>query len=103
MEGNSFLVRGAMNADNPDTAKIFHGLMSMLMAQGAGAIPDKNAQSILKQLTFSAKESEVVIDATIPDQVVADFIRKQSEKQVSKPASAPATPKKKTTRTRRRK
>ena len=103
MEGNTFMVRGAMNADNPDTAKIINGLFSGLMSQAVDAIPDKNAQSMLKNLTLAAKESEVVIEASLSEQVVADFIRSQSaEKQAAKPTASPASPKK-TPRKRRRK
>jgi hypothetical protein len=102
LEGNSFMIRGALNADNPDTAKIINGLFSGLLSDSIGAIPDKNAQSVLKTLTLSAKESEVVVEATIPDQVVADFIRSQSaEKQTTKTTST-ATPAKKTPRKRSR-
>jgi hypothetical protein len=73
------------------------------MSEAVGAIPDKDAQSVLKQLTLSAKESEVVIEATVPDQVVADLIRnKSAEKQATPASSAPATPKKTTTKRRRR-
>ena len=103
MQGNAFLVRGAMNADNPDTAKIINGLFSSLMSEAVGAIPDKNAQDVLKQLTLSAKESEVVIEGTIPDKVVADLIRpKPTEAAATKTVSTP-TPPRKTTRKRRRK
>ena len=41
-------LRGAMNADNPDTAKIINNLFSGLMQQGISAVPDKEAQTILK-------------------------------------------------------
>lgn len=82
MEGSDFYLRGAMNADNPDTAKIINGLLSGLLLQAAASVPDKNAQSILKGLKMTPTEDEVVIEASIPGQVVADFIRTQ-------PASTP--------------
>jgi hypothetical protein len=92
-----------MNADNPDTAKIINGLFSGLMSEAVGAIPDQDTQNVLKQLTLSAKESEVVVEATLPDQVVADLIRNKSEEKKATPAStAPATPKKTPTKRRRR-
>jgi hypothetical protein len=103
MQGSSFVLRGAMNADNPDTAKIINGLFSGLMSEAVDAIPDKTAQSVLKQLTLSAKESEVVVEATVPDQVVADLIRtKATENKTTNATSAPATPKKTQRRRRRR-
>ncbi len=75
MDGTNFSLRGAMHADNPDTAKIIHGLISGLMQQGISAVPDKNAQSILQSLKMTAKESEIVWEADIPEKTVADFIK----------------------------
>src|SRR6185503_4252021 len=50
MTGTGFSLRGAMNADNPDTAKIIQGLLWGLMQQGISAVPDKDAQTMLKAL-----------------------------------------------------
>ena len=75
MTGTNFSLRGAMNADNPDTAKIINGLLSGLMQQGISAVPDKDAQTILQSLKMTARESEIVIEADIPEKVVADFIQ----------------------------
>lgn len=79
MTGTSFSLRGAMNADNPDTAKIIQGLVWGLMQQGISAVPDKDAQSMLKALKMSAKESEIVLEADIPDKVVADLLKSTSK------------------------
>jgi hypothetical protein len=90
MTGTNFSLRGAMNADNPDTAKIINNLLSGLMKQGASAVPDKNAQTILQTLKMTARESEIVIEADIPDKMVADFIRTApvaAPKAEAKPAS----------------
>ena len=86
MEGSSFSLRGAMNADNPDTAKIINGLLSGLLQQTIGSIPDKSAETVLKGLRMSPRESEVVLEADIPGQAVADFVRQQM-----KPTPTPAT------------
>lgn len=102
LEGNSFLLRGALNADNPDTAKIVNGLFSGLMSDSISAISDKTAQTILKTLRMSAKESEIVIEATIPDQTVAEFIRNQSAQKPAVKATVSPVPPKKTTRRRTR-
>jgi len=75
MNGSNFSLRGAMNADNPDTAKIIQGLLWGLMQQGIGAVPDKDAQTMLKALKMSAKESEIVVEADIPDKVVAEMLK----------------------------
>jgi len=91
MEGNAFNVRGAMNADNPDTAKIIYGLFSGLFQQAVSAVPDKDVQSILNAMKLTAQESEVVISASIPEASVAEMIRQQSQpKTASAPATAPA-------------
>jgi hypothetical protein len=89
MTGTNFTFRGAMNADNPDTAKIINNLFTVLMQQGIGAIPDKQAQTILQSLKMSARDNEVVWEADIPEKTVADFIRSNSKKDEAA-ASAPA-------------
>jgi len=92
MTGTNFTFKGAMNADNPDTAKIINNLFSVLMQQGIGAVPDKQAQTILKTLKMSARDNEVVWEADIPENTVADFIKsfgKKDEAAVSAPAPKP--------------
>jgi len=93
MTGTSFSLRGAMNADNPDTAKIIHGLLSGFMQQGISAVSDKDAQTMLKALKMTAKESEIVVEADIPDKVVADMLKSASKPKAEAPVktSAPAT------------
>jgi len=91
MAGTNFSLRGAMNADNPDTAKIIKGLLSGLMQQGISAIPDKGAQTILQSLKMTARESEIVLEADIPEKVVADLIRSTPKKQEA-PQTAPKRP-----------
>ena len=93
MSGANYSLRGAMNADNPDTAKIITSLLSPLMKQGISAVPDKDAQMILQSLKLTAKESEVIIEADIPIQMITDLIREQT-----KPQTTPAAAKKPTTR-----
>lgn len=75
MSGTNFSLRGAMNADNPDTASIINNLLSGLMQQGINAVPDKQAQSILQSLKMAARESEVVWEANIPEKMVAEFLK----------------------------
>ena len=41
MTGTNFSLRGAMNADNPDTAKIINSLLAGLMQQGISACPTR--------------------------------------------------------------
>jgi hypothetical protein len=94
MTGTNFMLRGAMNADNPDTAKIINSLLSGLIQQGISSVPDKNAQTILQTLKMFARENEIVWEADIPEKTVADFIRSQSTPAKKEPAktSAPQRP-----------
>lgn len=97
MNGTNFSLRGAMHADNPDTAKIIYHLVSGLMQQGIDAVPDKQAQTILKSLKTSARDSEIVWEANIPLTVVADFLKpKPTPAATSKPAAKPPARKKRT-------
>lgn len=93
MTGTNFTLRGAMNADNPDTAKIINNLLSGLMQQAVSSVPDKNAQTILQTLKMFARESEIVWEADVPEKTVADFIRTQSTPKKEEPAtSSPKRP-----------
>ena len=88
MTGANFSLRGAMNADNPDTAKIIQGLLWGLIQQGASAVPDKDAQSMLKALKMSARESEIVVEADIPEKVVMDMLKSVTAPKTTAPAKA---------------
>ncbi len=92
MTGTNFSLRGAMNADNPDTAKIINNLLSALMQQGISAVPDKEAQVILQSLKMSARENEIVWEADIPEKTVADFIRRTPKPATEAPKAAPKRP-----------
>jgi len=104
MSGTNFTFRGAMNADNPDTAKIINNLFSGLMKEAISAIPDKTTQNVLQNLKMSPRDNEIVWEADIPEKVVADYIRMEpkAETSVSKPnpkpvkARTPVLPKKRT-------
>ncbi len=104
MDATNILLRGAMNADNSDTAKIITYLLSGLMQQAANSVPDKNAQSALKALSITAPENEVLLSATIPQQLVGDFIRDQTKpakKEVEQISTPPPAKKQKSSRRRR--
>jgi hypothetical protein len=94
MTGTNFVLRGAMNADNPDTAKIINSLLAGLMKQGIDAVPDKNAQTILQGLKMSTRDNEVVWEADIPEKVVADYLKpKPDAPATSTPTVIKGTPK----------
>ena len=86
LNGTNFSLRGAMNADNPDTAKIINSLFAALWQQAITAIPDKTAQGVLKNIRIVPRESEIVLEADIPEQTVASYI-----KEAFKPKEAAAT------------
>lgn len=93
VSGTNFSVRGAMNADNPDTAKIMSNLLSSLMQQGFNAFNDKSAQAVLdsmkmtsatesqmletimKSIKMMPKDNEIVWEADIPQQALADALK----------------------------
>jgi hypothetical protein len=104
MDATSFKFRGAMNADNPDTAKIIKSLLASLLQTASGAIKDSKAQSILNGIVITPTETEVLVQADFSQQAVADFIREQSapKKQEVTTAPNPATPKRKPRTVRRR-
>jgi hypothetical protein len=92
MSGTNFSLRGAMNADNPDTAKIINGLFLGLMKQGIGGALDKEAQTIMETVKMTAQDSEIVIAADIPEKVVADFIRTPPKAKADATKPAPRRP-----------
>ena len=93
MSGTNFSLRGAMNADNPDTARIIQGLLWGLIQQGAGSVPDKDAQMMLKALKMEAKDSEILVAADIPEKVVAEMLKSAPAPKKAEPAkSSPRRP-----------
>lgn len=110
LNGTNFSVRGAMNVDNPDTAKIISGLISSLMRQGLGAMADKPTQTVLesmdvksdetymianalKEMKITPRDSEIVWDLDIPQQVIIDALKpKPAAKTEAKPAVKPRRP-----------
>ena len=95
MTGTNFNLRGAMNADNPDTAKIINNLLSGLMKEGISAVPDKKAQAMLQNLKMSARDNEIVLEADIPEKTMADFIwASRTSTGATKPTPQPPAVKK---------
>ena len=88
MDTVNFRLRGMMNADNPDTAKIINNLLSGLLQHGLSAIPDKSVQAMLKGVSLTPENDEVVLQADFPQQMVVDMIRQQmmpKKQEVSAP------------------
>ena len=90
MDATSFKLRGAMNADNPDTAKIIKSLLASVLQQAISSIKDSKAQSALSSLVITPTDTEVLLQAEVSQQTVADFIRDETTKK-KQAASSPAT------------
>lgn len=92
MDATNFMLRGAMGADNPDTAMIMNNLFSGFLRHAGAFIPDKTGQSVMSSLQLTAKENEVVLSADLPQQMVIDFIKKQMQPKKDEPATSAAKP-----------
>lgn len=86
MDATNFMIRGASNADNPDTAKIVSKLYSGLLGYAASSIPDAAAQSFLKGLAITAEGDEVLLRADFSQQMIKEMIE-----QKMKPKQAEVT------------
>lgn len=104
MDATNFMLRGAMGADNPDTANIMNSLFSGFLRQAGSFMPGKAEQSVLNSLQLTAKDNEVVLSADFPQQMVIDFIKSQSQpkKEDAATTSAPTPAKKPVVRRKRR-
>jgi len=102
-QGSAFDIRGAMNADNPDTAKIINGLLMGLMQTASASLSQKE-RSVLDGIKLSSNESEVVISGSIPEATIAELIKQQTSKTtITVPTGTTTTPaKKKVIRRKRR-
>lgn len=75
MDATNFMLRGVMNADNPDTAKIISKLYSGLLGYAASSIPDASAQSLLKGFAITSEGDEVLLRGDVPQQMVMELIQ----------------------------
>ena len=83
INGANISLRGAMNADNPDTAKIISTLLAGLMQQGINAVPDKEAQTLLQTIKLTPQENEIVWQADVPEKVITDMLTSKPVAPVS--------------------
>lgn len=103
MDATNFMLRGVINEDNPDTAKIVNNLISGLLGYATASIKDPMAQSMLKNLTLAAEGDEIIVRADFPQQAVMDFIKQQMQpKKAAEATSTGTTTKKPVRRPRRR-
>jgi hypothetical protein len=105
MDATNFMLRGVMNADNPDTAKIISKLYSGFLSYAGSSIPDPSAQSLLKGFAITSEGDEVLVRADFPQQMVMDLIQrhmKPKQVEVTMPEPTVVKPVVKRRRTRRR-
>ena len=109
MDTANFNLRGALNADNPDTARILNSLINGLLRQITSSVPDPAAQSLFKALSITPQEHEVVLHADLPQQMVIDMIKERMKPKKEAAATSTVAPstnqppaKKRTTRRRTR-
>lgn len=93
MEASNFMFRGALNADNPDTARIINSLINGLLRQATSSAPDPAAQTLIKALSITPQENEVVMRADVPQQVIVDMIKEQMKPKKDEPQSGAAATK----------
>jgi hypothetical protein len=95
MDAANFMLRGALGADNPDTAKIISNLLSGLLRQVSSHVPDKTGQSVMNMVSLAAKDNEVVLQADIPQQMVIDFVKEKMRPKKQETGIATKPPAKK--------
>jgi len=100
MDATNFMLRGAVNEDNPDTAKIVSNLLSGLLGYASSSAKEPAAQAVLENFAIAADGDEVILLADFPQQMVIKFVQEQMKpkKVDAVEAKTPAKP----TPTRRR-
>ncbi len=93
MDATNLMLRGFMNADNPDTAKIMSNLFSGFLRQATSAIKDPVAQPLLNSIALVAEGDEVMFRADVPQQMVMDLMKEQMKPKqpTAKPGDAKTT------------
>ena len=91
-DATNFMLRGAMNADNPDTAKIISNLVGGLLRHATSSIKDPMMTPLLNGIAVVAEGDEVMLRADVPHQMVRDAM-KPKPKVASDGAAKPTEPK----------
>jgi len=93
MDATNFMLRGAMNEDNPDTAKIVSNLLTGLLGFAGSTVKDPAAQSMLKNLVITPEGDEIMLKADFPQQMLVELIKEQMKpKKEADAVTAPKTP-----------
>jgi hypothetical protein len=100
MDATNFMLRGAINEDNPDTAKIFSNLFSGLLRFALSNTKDPAMLSLANNIAIAAEGDEVTVRADLPQQMVIEMVKKAMAPAPKK--AEPAAPKKPKAPVRRR-
>jgi hypothetical protein len=92
MDATNFMLRGAVNEDNPDTAKIFSNLFSGLLRFALSNTKDPAMLSLANNIAIAAEGDEVTVRADLPQQMVIEMVKKAMAPAPKK--AEPAAPKK---------
>ena len=102
MDATNFMLRGSINEDNPDTAKIVANLVVGLLGYANSELKDPEAQKMLKNLTIVPEGDEIMVRADFPQQMVIDMLKQQMAPKKEEAAETQKAPAKPTRPTRRR-
>jgi hypothetical protein len=91
MDGTNFNLRGAMNTDNPDTAKIINGLLASVLQPAIGLDPRQGRPGGVEGDQDDAEGKRDRWEADVPQQVVATMLREQTQAKPSPPTEAKPT------------
>lgn len=93
MDATNFMLRGFMNADNPDTAKIMSNLFGGFLRHATSSIKDPIATPLLKGIAILAEGDEVMFRADVPQQMVMDLMKQQMKPKgiTAKPSDVKTT------------
>ena len=86
MDAANFMLRGFMNADNPDTAKIMSNLFSGFLRHATSSIKDPVVQPLLNGIGIVAEGDEVLFRADMPQQMVLEMIKKHMQPKKDDPS-----------------
>ena len=100
MDATNFMLRGAVNEDNPDTAKIFSNLFSGMLRFALSNTKDPAVLSLANNIAIAAEGDEVTVRADLPQQMVIEMVKKAMAPAPKK--VEPAAPVKPKTPVRRR-
>lgn len=100
MDATNFMLRGAVNEDNPDTAKIFSNLFSGMLRFALSNTKDPAVLSLANNIAIAAEGDEVTVRADLPQQMVIEMVKKAMAPAPKK--AEPAAPEKPKTPVRRR-